>query len=185
MIVQENEFTLKDGRKAFIRSPEPENAEEVKAVLSLITQACGETDFLLRYPEEWENMSLDSEKSYLEGLNKAENEAMLLCFVGGKVAGNCFISRKTGLKTRHRATLGISILREYWNLGIGTRLFAEIIRLAKSLGVSQLELDFIEGNSRARALYEKMGFRITGVIPDAVQLKDGRLLNEYSMMRKI
>ena len=90
MIVQENEFTLKDGRKAFIRSPEPENAEEVKAVLSLITQACGETDFLLRYPEEWENMSLDSEKSYLEGLNKAENEAISYALSAAK-------SRETAL----------------------------------------------------------------------------------------
>ena len=37
----------------------------------------------------------------------------------------------------------------------------------------------------SRALYEKMGFRITGVKPDAIRLKDGALLNEYSMMRKI
>ena len=38
---------------------------------------------------------------------------------------------------------------------------------------------------RARALYEKMGFRITGVKPNAIRLKDGTLLNEYSMIREI
>ena len=37
----------------------------------------------------------------------------------------------------------------------------------------------------ARALYEKMGFRITGVKPNAVRLRDGTLLNEYSMIREI
>ena len=48
-----------------------------------------------------------------------------------------------------------------------------------------MELEFIEGNTRARALYEKMGFRITGVKPNAIRLRDGTLLNEYSMIREI
>jgi len=51
--------------------------------------------------------------------------------------------------------------------------------------ILQMELDFIEGNNRARALYEKMGFKIVGVRPNAVRLKDGTLLNEYSMIREI
>ena len=49
----------------------------------------------------------------------------------------------------------------------------------------QMELEFAEGNSRARALYEKMGFRIAGLRPDAIRLKDGTLLNEYIMVRKM
>jgi len=48
-----------------------------------------------------------------------------------------------------------------------------------------VELEYIEGNVRARNLYEKMGFRIVGIHPDAVRLKDGTLRNEYLMMRKI
>ena len=66
------------------------------------------------------------------------------------------------------------------------RLFQELIRIAEeNPNLIQLELDFIEGNNRARALYEKMGFRVTGVKPDAIRLKDGTLLNEYSMIREI
>lgn len=65
-------------------------------------------------------------------------------------------------------------------------MFQELIRLAKERGdILQMELEFVEGNSRARALYEKMGFRITGVKPDALRLKDGTLLNEYLMVRKM
>jgi len=48
-----------------------------------------------------------------------------------------------------------------------------------------MELEFVEGNTRARALYEKMGFRITGVNPNAIRLRDGTLLNEYCMIREI
>lgn len=80
----------------------------------------------------------------------------------------------------------IALLKEYWNQGIGTRLFQELIRIAEeNPNLIQMELDFVEGNSRARALYEKMGFRITGVKPNAIRLKDGTLLNEYSMIREI
>lgn len=48
-----------------------------------------------------------------------------------------------------------------------------------------MELEFVEGNARARALYEKMGFRITGVRPNATRLKDGTLLNDYMMVREM
>ena len=90
------------------------------------------------------------------------------------------------MKIRHRASIGNVLLSEFWNQGIGTRLFQELIRIAEeNPNLIQLELDFIEGNNRAWALYEKMGFRVTGVKPDAIRLKDGTLLNEYSMIREI
>lgn len=111
---------------------------------------------------------------------------MLVCLVEGKVAGNCQIAWKTGLKTRHRAAVAIALLKDYWNQGIGTRLFTELIRIAEeNENILQMELEFIEGNTRARALYEKMGFRIVGIKPNAVRLKDGTLLNEYYMIREI
>ena len=61
-----------------------------------------------------------------------------------------------------------------------------MIQIAESnQDILQMELEFVEGNQRARALYEKMGFRIAGVKPDAIRLKDGTLLNEYFMVKKL
>ena len=61
-----------------------------------------------------------------------------------------------------------------------------MIRIAEeNENVTQMELEFIEGNTRARALYEKMGFRIAGIKPNAIRLKDGTYLNEYYMLREI
>lgn len=63
---------------------------------------------------------------------------------------------------------------------------SEMIKIAENNPkILQMELDFIEGNSRARALYEKMGFRITGINFNAIRQKDGTLCNEYSMIREI
>ena len=183
MIIPETEFTMKDGRKALLRSPRD---EDIPGMLDYLYVSAGETDFILRYPEECGKYTADGEKALFDRINASDNEVMLVCLVDGKVAGNCQIAWSNGIKTRHRAGVAIALLKEYWNQGIGTGMFRELIRVAEeNPNILQLELEFIEGNVRARALYEKMGFRITGVKPNAVRLKDGTLLNEYSMIREI
>jgi len=44
-------------------------------------------------------------------------------------------------------------------------------------------LEFVEGNSRTRALYEKFGFKITGIKPNAIRLENGDFLDEYSRIK--
>ena len=183
MIIKEIAFTLKDGRKALLRSPKD---EDIRGVLDYLYISAGETEFILRYPEECGKYTYEGEKALFDRINDSDNEAMLVCIIDGKVAGNCQIAWKTSLKTRHRASVAIALLKDYWGQGIGTRMFEEMIRIAEANeNLIQLELEFIEGNSRARALYEKMGFRITGVNPNAIRLRDGTLLNEYCMIREI
>ena len=183
MTINEIEFTLKDGRHAVIRSPRD---EDIQGMLDYLYISAGETDFILRYPEDCGKYTPEGEKALFDRVNASENEAMLVCTVEGKLAGNCQIVWKTGLKVRHRASIAIALLKEFWNQGIGTRLFQEMIRIAEANeNITQLELEFIEGNSRARALYEKMGFRIAGVKPNAIRLKDGTYLNEYYMIKEI
>ena len=183
MIIKDTVFTLKDGRKALLRSPKD---EDIRGVLDYLYVSAGETEFILRYPEECGKYTYEGEKALFDRINASDNEAILVCVVDGKVAGNCQIAWKTGIKTRHRASVAIALLKEFWNQGIGTRMFEEMIRIAEANeNLIQMELEFVEGNTRARALYEKMGFRITGVNPNAIRLRDGTLLNEYCMIREI
>ena len=183
MLINDIWFDLKDGRKALLRSPKE---EDIAGTLEYLYVSAGETEFIVRYPEECGKYTPEKEKELFARKNSSENEAMLVCIVDGKVAGNCEITFKTNMKTKHRAVVAIALLSEYWNQGIGTRMFQELIRLAESReDVLQMELEFIEGNARARHLYEKMGFRITAVHPNAIRLKDGTLLNEYMMIREV
>lgn len=183
MIIQDISFTLKDGRKALIRSPKD---EDIQGMLDYLLVSAGETEFILRYPEECNKYTPEGEKALFDRVNAADNEAMLVCLVEGKVAGNCQVVWSKNIKTKHRAAVAIALLKEYWGNGLGTRLFQELIRIAEeNPNILQMELEFVEGNTRARALYEKMGFRITGVKPNAIRLKNGKLLNEYSMIREI
>lgn len=183
MIIDEVRFKLRDGREALLRSPKE---EDVESTLEYLVVSAGETDFILRYPEECGKYTSEGEKKLFEQKNESPNEAMIMCVVDGKVVGNCEISFFKGMKTKHRASIGIALISEFWNQGIGTKMFEEMIRLAENReDVLQIELEFVEGNARARHLYEKMGFRITGVRPNAIRLKDGILLNEYTMIREI
>ena len=183
MIIDEVRFKLRDGREALLRSPKE---EDVESTLEYLVVSAGETDFLLRYPEECGKYTPEGEKKLFEQKNESPNEAMIMCVVDGRVVGNCEISFFKGMKTKHRASIGIALISEFWNQGIGTKMFEEMIRLAENReDVLQIELEFVEGNARARHLYEKMGFRITGVRPNAIRLKDGTLLNEYTMIKEI
>ena len=183
MRIQDIHFALKDGRQALLRSP---REEDIPGTLSYLLQSAGETEFIVRYPEECGKYTPEGEKALFERKNASENEAMLVCLVDGRVAGTCDIFFYSSIKTRHRCSVAIALLKEFWNQGIGTRMFRELIRLAEEKpDVTQMELEFAEGNSRARALYEKMGFRIVAVHPDALRLRDGALLSNYLMIRKI
>ncbi|HAG57010.1 MAG TPA: N-acetyltransferase [Ruminococcaceae bacterium] len=183
MVVNEIWFDMKDGRKALIRSP---REEDIPGMLDYLFLSAGESEFILRYPEECSKYTYEGEKALFERLNASQEDAMLVCIVDGKVAGSCQISFHQRLKTKHRASVAITLLREFWNQGIGTRMFLEMIRIAEQFGgILQMELEFVEGNDRARHLYEKMGFRIAGVRPNAIRLKNGTLLNEYIMIREM
>lgn len=61
-------------------------------------------------------------------------------------------------KIKHRAEFGVSVLKDYWGLGIGRALTDACIECAKRAGYLQLELDVVAYNKSAIALYESEGF---------------------------
>ncbi len=181
MLFPEKEIPLKDGRTAILRSP---TREDAKALVDYMVQTAGETDFLLRTPTEC-TMTAEAEAAFLQSFCDSPDSVMILCTVDGVLAGNCQITRMNRLKTRHRGSVAIALLKEYWSLGIGTALFREMIAIAEDWGLKQLELEYIEGNDRARRLYEKMGFHTTGALPNAIRLADGTMLKEFQMVRNM
>lgn len=124
MIIDDVRFELKDGREAILRSPKE---EDVESTLEYLVTSAGETDYILRYPEECGKYTAEGEKTLFEQKNASPNEAMIMCIVEGKVVGNCGISFFKGMKTKHRASIGIALISDFWNQGIGTKMFEEMI----------------------------------------------------------
>ena len=182
MIYPSRTIRLRDGREATLRAPDPQkDAVEMNAFLKT---CAAETEFILRYPEEC-TITDEQEAAYLQALLDSPDGVMIVCEVEGEIAGNSQLTFNSRLKTRHRAEVAVGLKRKFWGLGIGTALFEEMIALARQRGVSQIELDYLEGNERGRRLYEKMGFRSTGETPDAYRLKDGTSLKGIHMIKAL
>jgi len=181
MIFERKDIILKDGARAYLKSPDAENAEEMA---NYVIKTRGETDFLNRYPEEL-TTTVDGERKWIEDSLKSPYKLVITCFVDGKIAGSADIRFFDGIKFRHRAGVGIAILKEYWGRGIGSAFFTELISVAKSRGVEIMELEFFEGNARGEALYKKFGFNIVSYKPDAIKLKDGTYLKEFYMQKRL
>lgn len=179
MIFEEKQILLKDGRTAILKSPCVEDAEKL---LNYLKKACEETNFLSRYPEEW-NSTKEQEEAWVDHIRNSPNTLGITCYVDGNVAGNCEIRFLGSIKTAHRATIAIALLKAYWNLGIGSAMFSEMIAAAKEHGTEIMELEFLEGNHRAKHLYEKFGFRVVSDRPNAYKLKDGTYLREFYMQK--
>ena len=179
MFFPAKEITLKDGRAALFRSPSPDDGA---AMLEYLKTTSSQTPFLLRSPDEYD-LTIEAEQRFLQNMLDSETNIMIVCTVDGKIAGNCQISRKSRQKNRHRGTIGIALVQEFWGLGIGTAMFEELISVAKTWGLSQVELEVFEGNHRAIALYEKMGFETVAAIPNTIRLEDGTMLKEFTMVK--
>lgn len=174
-------FMLKNGSTAVLRTAVPEDAAQMIAYL----RACAEeTDFLLRLPEEWD-IPVETEKALLQDMARQTDQLMVVCDVNGEIAGTCQVVCMNRVKTRHRATVSIALRRAYWGQGISGVMFEEMEAFARGRGVMQLELAYAQGNDRARRLYDRLGFVETGRGPDAIRLRDGTLLDEIFMVKKL
>ena len=153
---------LKDGRKCIIRNAEESDAEDM---LRLFLKTHSETDFLLFYPDEC-IFSAGEERSYLKSKADSGREIELCAVIDGHIAGCAGIdSIGDKEKIRHRADFGISIEKEFWNLGIGSALLECVLDAARKAGYKQLELEAVGSNAAALALYEKAGFMVYGRNP--------------------
>ena len=180
MRFEAREITLKNGKQCVLRSAEPNDALDL---IDYLKQTAAETPFLLRYPEEW-NLTEEKEREILNGLLESERNVMMVAIVEGKLAGNCALNPAGGVRrVLHRSRLAIALKQDYWNMGIGRAMIEYQFELAAGMGYEQIELEVIEGNDRAKTLYEKCGFVETGKNIRSIKYDDGSYRDECIMIK--
>ena len=137
----------------------PGDARELLDVLKIIGS---ETDNLTFGPE-GHPTSLEDEEKYFASLQFSTSSAFFIVRKEGKIIGSASFRGFERARLRHRAEIGISVLKAEWGQGIGSMLMETLINFAKNTAhVEIISLEVNSENKRAIHLYEKYGFRKIG-----------------------
>lgn len=180
MLFEEKKITLKDNRICILRSVEEKDAADMIEYLRIVSS---ETPFLLRNEDEV-TYTIEAEEQLLENKRKNPREIMMVAEVENIIAGNCGIVSNGNLRRiYHRCGFAIAIKETYWSIGIGSAMIEYALSLAKKMGYEQAELEVVDGNNRAKSLYERFGFKETGKNFRALKYDDGSYKDEYKMIK--
>lgn len=132
-------------------------------ILQFLKQIGGETDNL-SFGKEGLPISVESEEEYIKQIENSSDNVMLVAKKDGEIVGNASLCRLPR-RMKHRGDLSVSVLKEYWNNGIGSQLMLEITNFAKENLFEIIELQVRSDNLSAIHLYEKFGFEKFGTHP--------------------
>lgn len=161
-----------------IEKAKPEDAAALIEYLRIIG---GETDNLT-FGAEGLSVTEEEERKFLEKQNADGRSVMLSVWEDGRIIANAHIEALVR-RLSHRASLGITVLKEAWGRGIGTAIMERLIAHAREQGIEIIELNVRRDNLRAIRLYEKFGFVKIATYPGFMKV-DGRpidcdLMNLY------
>jgi len=139
----------------------------------------------MREQDEW-TITPEQQAAAIKRAEDGAKSLMLGAFAGGRLAGIASLQPvHPGVRARHRAGVGIALLRAYWGQGIGSALLQALIEAAKTTNIELLELEVVESNQPAIALYEKYGFQVYGRHPRMIKYRDGRYSDMLLMMLEL
>ena len=146
-------------------------------VLQYLKAIGGETDNL-SFGSEGLPFTQESEAEYLAQIEKSCDEIMLVAKKNKKIIGSATLSRLPR-RMKHRGELSVSVLREYWNQGIGSWLLDEIIRFAQDYSFDVIDLQVRSDNASAVHLYQKFGFIKIGTHPHFFKIENEQIPFDY------
>lgn len=138
-------------------------AADAERVIEYTKTIGGETDNLT-FGASGFPITIEQEADYLESVYSADKSVHLLAVIDDEIVGDGSLS---GLPRRmsHRADLGITVRKSYWNKGIGSMLMQKLIDYAKDHGIEIINLEVRSDNAGAIHLYQKYGFQKIGTSP--------------------
>jgi RimJ/RimL family protein N-acetyltransferase len=149
-----------------IRPVRPEDAEGTIRLVSIIAQ---EGAYFLVEPQELR--SVEVQRKLIEE-HDPNVVGWFVAEVDGQIVGQIDARRKGLARVRHTAELGIGLLPDWRGQGIGERLMRRIEEWAREVGVEKLQLGVFASNTRAKRLYEKLGYEQEGYFKGQVKIGD-------------
>jgi RimJ/RimL family protein N-acetyltransferase len=146
---------LKTGNILTIRAPVMEDA---KSLVDYINQVSAESENL-SFGKGDTPFTEEKEKQYISSLQVDPHKIMAIGVIEGEIMAVSDIRAPSLPRMKHSGELGLSVVKKYWNIGVGKALLEYLIDWAKTdSNLKKINLQVKESNDSGIHLYEKMGF---------------------------
>jgi ribosomal protein S18 acetylase RimI-like enzyme len=126
---------------------------------------------------------LDSLEQWQERIRSASKEVLwLVADAENRAIGLLQLLAPAPRFLRHIRNLYIEVHRDWRGSGVGAALIQHGAEWARQNGVELIALSVLDSNPRARSLYERLGFEVTGHTSRLVKRPDGSMADDTQMI---
>jgi RimJ/RimL family protein N-acetyltransferase len=160
---------LKNNETISIRICKTEDAENL---IKTVKTYLADSEYIPKNSTEF-NVTLEQEKSWIKTFLDNENSLLLVAVNGNQIIGNLGLTGGSREAMKHTAVVGMGILKEWRNVGVGTELMKAAIDWAKSNPILELiHLQVYTENKCGISLYKKIGFEENGMLKNYFKQND-------------
>ena len=155
---------------------------DIKSIFDFIKIiAVKETNNVISLPEEFSLTMLDQEK-WVKYYTENEYSLLLVAEADDKIVAVLDFKNNSKIRLSHSGEFGISILPEFQDKKIGSKMIEYLITWARSKPkLKKINLSVFESNKRAIHVYKKLGFVIEGQQKNAVQIAEDVFIDLIQM----
>lgn len=158
------------------------NSSEASEIIEYTKLVGKETDNLL-IDASGIHFTVAEEEAYIEKSNASINNKLFIGRIDKKIVSIAGINGSPAPRVQHNVTLGISVLKAYWNIGVATEMVTHVLNYCRMMKeIQNVTLEVRKDNEQAIKLYKKQGFKEVGTFTNKY-LIDGKsydaLIMEY------
>lgn len=155
------QITLKNNKTVLIRQAE---AHDAKQLLNCIKTYIPESAYIPKFEHEI-TLTLDQEKDWINSFITNDNSLLLVAEYENNIIGNIDLTGSRREAMKHTAVIGMGMIKEFRNSGLGTALLSSIAEWSKENPILELIwLQVYTENELGLNLYKKIGFKENGII---------------------
>jgi RimJ/RimL family protein N-acetyltransferase len=172
---------LKNQKVVIIRQAEIDDAEKL---LNCIKTYVPQSDYIPKLEQEIK-LTLEQEKEWINYFLTNENSLLLIAEFDNEIIGNIDLTGNRRKVMQHTAVIGMGMLNEWRNSGLGTALLKFAIQWAKeNRFLELLWLQVYTENKLGLGLYRKMGFEENGIMKNFFK-QDGKYYDNLTMTMNV
>ncbi|UUV21968.1 GNAT family N-acetyltransferase [Paenimyroides aestuarii] len=163
MKFEPKQIILKNRKTVLIRQAAISDAENL---LNCIKTYIPTSNFIPKLESEV-TLTVDQEKEWINSFLVNDNSLLLVAEYENKIIGNIDATGSRRKIMEHTAVIGMGMLQEWQNIGLGTAFLSATIEWARNNPILELLwLQVYTDNELGVQLYQKMGFVANGIIPN-------------------